>query len=127
MLVQPPTKVFLSQNAACLLVINSGPDSCPCDASTLPPIPDWNRPINPQHHPESWERPDSSFEAYVGEAVRHRLGKYVLPDHPNRISSETANSLLRSVHGRLSCGSSFVGHIFLALSSGRRLEFGHFV
>ncbi|MEW5316180.1 MAG: hypothetical protein WDW38_007566 [Sanguina aurantia] len=58
---------------------------------------DWNRPINPQHHPESWEEPDSSFEAYVGDAVRHRLGKYVLPDHPNRISSAIAHSLHRKV------------------------------
>lgn len=48
--------------------------------------------------PETWEEPDNGFEAFVSETVRHRLGKYVQPDHPNRISSDVAHGLFRWVH-----------------------------
>jgi len=57
---------------------------------------EWNRPMS-THHAETWDSPDESFEAYVGETVRHRLGKYVQPDHPNCISADTAHSLYRKI------------------------------
>jgi hypothetical protein len=46
---------------------------------------------------DSWDYPGPEFEAFVGEAVKHRLGKYVQPDHPNRISREEAHQLYRKL------------------------------
>jgi hypothetical protein len=48
-----------------------------------------------QQFPDSWDEPGPEFEAFVGDAVKRRLGKYVQPDHPNRISKEDAQSLYR--------------------------------
>lgn len=48
-----------------------------------------------QQYPDSWEQPGPDFEAFVSEAVKHRLGKYVQPDHPNRISKEEAQQLYK--------------------------------
>jgi hypothetical protein len=48
-----------------------------------------------QQYPDSWDQPGPDFEAYVGEAVKHRLGKYVQPDHPNRITKEEAQQLYK--------------------------------
>ena len=48
-----------------------------------------------QAWPDSWEQPGADFEAFVGEAVKHRLGKYVQPDHPNRITKEEAQQLYK--------------------------------
>jgi hypothetical protein len=31
----------------------------------------------------------------VSDAVKHRLGKYVQPDHPNRITKEEAQQLYK--------------------------------
>ncbi len=48
-----------------------------------------------QSFPEVWDEPDTNFEAFVADTVKHRLGKYVQPDHPNRISKEDAQMLYR--------------------------------
>lgn len=48
-----------------------------------------------QQWPDSWDQPGPDFEAFVGEAVKHRLGKYVQPDHPNRITKEEAQQLYK--------------------------------
>jgi hypothetical protein len=45
--------------------------------------------------PDTWDAPDEPFQSFVGEMVRRRLGKYVQPDHPNRISKEEAQALYR--------------------------------
>ncbi|KAI8470635.1 MAG: hypothetical protein J3K34DRAFT_521189 [Monoraphidium minutum] len=47
--------------------------------------------------PHSWEAPNASFEAFVGETVKRRLGKYVQPDHPNRITRDEAQALYRKL------------------------------
>eukprot|EP00879_Flechtneria_rotunda_P011715 GHRR01012236.1.p1 GENE.GHRR01012236.1~~GHRR01012236.1.p1 ORF type:complete len:1545 (+),score=749.24 GHRR01012236.1:1019-5653(+) len=46
---------------------------------------------------ECWEQPDAGFEAFVSDAVKRRLGKYVQPEHPNCISKEEARYLHRWV------------------------------
>lgn len=56
-----------------------------------------------QQYPDSWDQPGPDFEAFVGEAVKHRLGKYVQPDHPNRITKEEAQQLYRQGHHHGSC------------------------
>jgi len=48
-----------------------------------------------QHYPDSWDQPGPDFEAFVGESVKHRLGKYVQPDHPNRITKDEAQQLYK--------------------------------
>ena len=55
---------------------------------------EWARGVS-HDYPEMWEKPDPSFEAFVCEMVRHRIGKYVQPDHPNRVSLEDAERLYR--------------------------------
>ena len=35
---------------------------------------EWTRPIT-QEYPETWDEPDESFESFVSETVRYRLGK----------------------------------------------------
>ena len=47
--------------------------------------------------PETWDEPSADFERFVSETVRHRIGKYVQPDHPNRVSKEAAENLLRKI------------------------------
>jgi hypothetical protein len=39
--------------------------------------------------------PDESFASFAGDMVRHRLGKYVQPEHPSRITKEDAQQLYR--------------------------------
>ncbi|GBF93173.1 histone-lysine N-methyltransferase [Raphidocelis subcapitata] len=58
------------------------------DGAALAPLADF---------PDAWEAPDASFELFVGETVRRRLGKYVQPDHPNRISRDEAQALYRKL------------------------------
>lgn len=48
-----------------------------------------------QQYPDSWEQPGPDFEAFVGDAVKRRLGKYVQPDHPNRITKDEAQQLYK--------------------------------
>ncbi|KAF6266781.1 hypothetical protein COO60DRAFT_13749 [Scenedesmus sp. NREL 46B-D3] len=48
-----------------------------------------------QQFPDTWDEPGPEFEAFVADSVKRRLGKYVQPDHPNRISKEDAQSLYR--------------------------------
>lgn len=56
---------------------------------------EWARPM-PLDYPETWDEPDDSFESFVSETVRYRLGKYVTqPDHHTRVSSEDAHVLYR--------------------------------
>lgn len=50
-----------------------------------------------QVFPDAWDGPDTHFELFVGETVKHRLGKYVQPEHPNRISKQDAQILYRWV------------------------------
>ena len=35
---------------------------------------EWMRPIT-KEYPETWDEPDASFESFVSETVRYRLGK----------------------------------------------------
>jgi hypothetical protein len=45
---------------------------------------------------ETWDEPDDTFEQYVAEMVRYRLGKYVMtPNHPNHVSTADAHVLFR--------------------------------
>ena len=45
--------------------------------------------------PDAWEEPDDNFGEFVSEVVRHRLGKYVQPEHPNRIQNTDAQLLYK--------------------------------
>lgn len=56
----------------------------------------WSRPPS-QSHPETWEAPDTSFESFVTETVQHRIGKYVQPEHPNRLRNKDAHTLNRKI------------------------------
>jgi hypothetical protein len=72
----------------------------PAAARELPPNarlpqPPQQQQQQQQQFPDTWDEPGSEFEAFVGDAVKRRLGKYVQPDHPNRISKEDAQSLYR--------------------------------
>ncbi|GLC55996.1 hypothetical protein PLESTB_001053200 [Pleodorina starrii] len=60
-------------------------------------IDEWLRPVS-THHADVWEEPDASFEAYVADMVRHRLGKYMQPEHPSRVSVQEANMLRAKVY-----------------------------
>eukprot|EP00198_Chlamydomonas_reinhardtii_P005407 XP_001694743.1 histone methyltransferase [Chlamydomonas reinhardtii] len=60
-------------------------------------IDEWLRPVSTSHL-EVWEEPDSSFEAYVADMVRHRLGKYMQPEHPSRVSVQEATALRAKVY-----------------------------
>eukprot|EP00878_Enallax_costatus_P017975 GHUV01018901.1.p1 GENE.GHUV01018901.1~~GHUV01018901.1.p1 ORF type:complete len:1118 (+),score=463.86 GHUV01018901.1:2890-6243(+) len=55
------------------------------------------RPHQQQPHLDGWDQPRPEFEAFVSDAVKHRLGKYVQPDHPNRITKEDAQQLYRKL------------------------------
>lgn len=75
------------------------PGSKPVPAAALE-LPPGTRLLPPaqqqqQQMPHVWDQPGPEFEAYVCDAVKHRLGKYVQPDHPNRISKEDAQQLYR--------------------------------
>jgi hypothetical protein len=63
-------------------------------SARCPPPPDSIVQQQPQPL-EGWEQPGPDFEAFVCDAVKRRLGKYVQPDHPNRISKEDAVCLYR--------------------------------
>jgi hypothetical protein len=70
----------------------------PAAARELPPnarLPQPPQQQQQQQFPDTWDEPGPEFEAFVGDAVKRRLGKYVQPDHPNRISKEDAQSLYR--------------------------------
>ena len=54
--------------------------------------PDWSRPIS-SSHPDTWDDPNPGFEAFVSDMVRHRLGKYIQPEHPSRITLAEAQTL----------------------------------
>jgi hypothetical protein len=51
----------------------------------------------PGTYPETWDDPGTSFEAWVADTVRHRLGKYTQPDHPAQVTQEDAAQLFRKV------------------------------
>jgi hypothetical protein len=51
----------------------------------------------PVAYPDEWESPTSEFEAFVGDIVKHRIGKYEQPEHPNRITHEEAASIYRKI------------------------------
>lgn len=53
--------------------------------------------FQPSAYPASWEVPDESFASFAGDMVRHRLGKYVQPEHPSRITKEDAQQLYRKL------------------------------
>ncbi|PNH00860.1 Histone-lysine N-methyltransferase ASHH2, partial [Tetrabaena socialis] len=55
-------------------------------------IEEWLRPVSGQHA-DVWDEPDAFFEAYVKDMVRHRLGKYMQPEHPSRVSVHEATAL----------------------------------
>ncbi|KAF5842746.1 hypothetical protein DUNSADRAFT_5117 [Dunaliella salina] len=62
-----------------------------------PDIVEWTRSM-PQDYPETWDEPDESFESFVSETVRYRLGKYVtLPDIASRVPSEDCHNLSRKI------------------------------
>jgi len=62
-----------------------------------PDIVEWTRSM-PQDYPETWDEPDESFESFVSETVRYRLGKYVtLPDVASRVPSEDCHNLSRKI------------------------------
>ena len=44
-----------------------------------------------------WESPDESFEAFVSELVRHRVGKYQQPSHPSRLDDNEAASIFKQI------------------------------
>ncbi|KAG2485616.1 hypothetical protein HYH03_015679 [Edaphochlamys debaryana] len=60
-------------------------------------IDEWLRPVS-SSHAETWDEPDGAFEAYVADMVRHRLGKYMQPEHPSRVSVAEATSLRAKVY-----------------------------
>ncbi|GLI62407.1 hypothetical protein VaNZ11_005027 [Volvox africanus] len=60
-------------------------------------IEDWLRPVS-VHHADVWEEPNASFGAYVADMVRHRLGKYLQPEHPSRVSVQEAHTLRTKVY-----------------------------
>ncbi|CAD7699864.1 unnamed protein product [Ostreobium quekettii] len=45
--------------------------------------------------PDHWDEPNGDFEAFVSCTLKHKLAKYVQPDHPRSISREEANRLYR--------------------------------
>jgi hypothetical protein len=46
---------------------------------------------------ETWDSPDASFENFVAEVVRKRVGKYELPDRPAPLSRDDAASLFKKI------------------------------
>ena len=48
-------------------------------------------------HLETWDSPDASFENFVAEVVRKRVGKYELPDRPAPLSRDDAASLFKKI------------------------------
>lgn len=62
----------------------------------------WSASPSP-HHPEIWEAPNDSFEAFVADIVQHRIGKFVIPQptsspyHISRIAHEDALALNRKI------------------------------
>jgi hypothetical protein len=86
----------------------------PGGAAQPPPVPaagggGGGGSFQPSAYPASWEVPDESFASFAGDMVRHRLGKYVQPEHPSRITKEDAQQLYRwghwsdQVYARQSC------------------------
>ncbi|KXZ54200.1 hypothetical protein GPECTOR_5g294 [Gonium pectorale] len=57
----------------------------------------WLRPVS-VHYADVWEEPDASFEAFVTDMVRHRLGKYLQPEHPSRVTVQEATMLRAKVY-----------------------------
>lgn len=85
--------------AAVSLPLNTTAHLSPCAGCSLhtllhtfPPCTGWLRPPS-QSHPDTWDTPNQGFEAFVTETVQHRIGKYVQPDHPNRVASKDAHVL----------------------------------
>ncbi|GIL91288.1 hypothetical protein Vretimale_10000 [Volvox reticuliferus] len=68
-----------------------------CHGGEAENIEDWLRPVS-AHHADVWEEPNASFEAYVADMVRHRLGKYLQPEHPSRVSVQEAHTLRAKVY-----------------------------
>lgn len=48
-----------------------------------------------------WTEPDSDFEAFVGQFVRHRLGKYAAAGHPSRLEADDTALLYRKLKVRI--------------------------
>jgi hypothetical protein len=53
-----------------------------------------------------WDEPDASFEAFVAEAVRRRVGKYEQPDHPARLARDDAAALFSLVRRDVVAGEA---------------------
>lgn len=53
--------------------------------------------INKKNSLETWDSPDASFESFVAEVVRKRVGKYELPDRPAPLSRDDAASLFKKI------------------------------
>jgi len=51
----------------------------------------------PVVYPDEWDSPTPDFEAFISDIVKHRIGKYEQPEHPNRISHEEAASIFRKI------------------------------
>ncbi|KAK9868684.1 hypothetical protein WJX84_008524 [Apatococcus fuscideae] len=48
-----------------------------------------------------WVEPDGDFEAFVGQFVRHRLGKYAAAGHPSRLQADDTALLYRKLKVRI--------------------------
>ena len=60
--------------------------------------------------PETWDEPSADFERFVSETVRHRIGTYVQPDHPNRVCKEAAENLMRKIQREVG-HAVYAGHV----------------
>jgi len=59
------------------------------------------REYGPSEDGDTWPEPNKSFDAFVAETVRHRLGKYQQPDHPVRLSADDAQQLYEQIKGEV--------------------------
>ncbi|KDD72644.1 hypothetical protein H632_c3086p0, partial [Helicosporidium sp. ATCC 50920] len=75
----------------------SAPLSPPSPPPLPPPVPlslaEFKAPLQTSFA-ESWESPDAEFALYVRDVVRHRLAKYMQPDHPAPLDLGTAQKLV---------------------------------
>lgn len=77
------------------------PASLATPLHSLPEIPgDGMLSARPSTTPV-WTEPDGDFEAFVGQFVRHRLGKYAAAGHPSRLEAEDTALLYRKLKVRI--------------------------
>ncbi|KFM22867.1 hypothetical protein F751_5576 [Auxenochlorella protothecoides] len=60
---------------------------------TALPGPEFFSAGMPQRDTSTWDEPDADFGEYVSGVVACRLGKYLQPGHPNRLSLQAAAKL----------------------------------